>query len=117
MRDVKELKHKIDLAAVEPYRFEPERVPDENLPSDEDTEEDERSMSLNWAPAAVVSSERQQESASAVLKCPNLETSSRKVMHENIWMLGIERRPLSDPKNESFMAHKVTMSITFSSKG
>ena len=36
------------MAALEPYRFEPERVSDENQGSDEDTEEDERSMNLTW---------------------------------------------------------------------
>ena len=48
MRDVKELKHEIKMAALEPYRFEPERVPNENHGSDEDTQEDDRSMSVTW---------------------------------------------------------------------
>ena len=36
------------MAALEPYRLEPERVQDENKASDEDNEESERLNNLNW---------------------------------------------------------------------
>ena len=36
------------MAALEPYRLEPERVQDENEASDEDNEESERLNNLNW---------------------------------------------------------------------
>ena len=36
------------MAALEPYRFEPERVQDENEASDDDNEESERLNNLNW---------------------------------------------------------------------
>ncbi|KAL9972501.1 hypothetical protein ACROYT_G018816 [Oculina patagonica] len=35
-------------AALEPYRFEPERVPDESQASDDDNEESERLLNLFW---------------------------------------------------------------------
>ena len=36
------------MAALEPYCFEPERVPDENQASDDDNDESERLNNLNW---------------------------------------------------------------------
>ena len=51
MRDVKELNlacSAVKMAALEPYRFEPERVPDENQASDDDNDESERLNNLNW---------------------------------------------------------------------
>ena len=36
------------MAALEPYRFEPERVPDENQGSDDDNDGYERLLNLNW---------------------------------------------------------------------
>ena len=47
MCDVKELSK---MAAVEPYRFEPERAPDENQAPDQgdDNEGAERLINVNW---------------------------------------------------------------------
>lgn len=47
MRDVKELSK---MAAVEPYRFEPERAPDENQAPDreDDNGGPERLINVNW---------------------------------------------------------------------
>ena len=47
MRDVKEL---CKMAAVEPYRFEPERAPKENLAADPEDDNDgaERLINVNW---------------------------------------------------------------------
>ena len=36
------------MAALEPYRFEPERVPDENHASDDENEVSERLTNLSW---------------------------------------------------------------------
>ena len=36
------------MAALEPYRFEPERVPDANESSDDEDDGAERLLNLNW---------------------------------------------------------------------
>ena len=41
------------MAALEPYRFEPERVQDENEASRDDKEESERLNNLNWCSCEV----------------------------------------------------------------
>ena len=54
------------MAMVEPYYFEPNRVPDKNQTSEDDSDASERLRSLNRSTAFVVNSENRQESASRI---------------------------------------------------
>ena len=65
------------MAAVEPYHFEPERIPEENKVSNDDSDVSERPSILNWSIAFVVDSEKLKESASVSSNSPNRKTDLR----------------------------------------
>ena len=65
------------MAAVEPYPSEPERIPEENKASNDDSDVSERPNILNWSIAFGVDSEKLKGSASVSSNSPNRKTGLR----------------------------------------
>lgn len=74
--------HEKITAAVEPYHFEPERVPEVSKASNADIDAPERLGSLYWSIVFVVNSEKLQKSASDFLNSSNWKTGLRNLFHD-----------------------------------
>ena len=70
------------MAALEPYRFETERVPDENQASDDNNDESERLNNLNWYSCGRCELRETLRECILCLEEPNRKTSLRKVFYE-----------------------------------
>ena len=66
-----------NVAAVGPYHSEPERVPEENKASDDDSDASERPGSLNWLIVFLVNSEELKESTSVFSNGPSRKKGLR----------------------------------------
>ena len=78
MRDVIELYLAVKyVAAVGPYHSDPERVPEENKASDDDSDASERPGSLNWLIVFLVNSEELKESSSVFSNGPSRKKGLR----------------------------------------
>ena len=73
------------MAAVEPYRFEPERAPDENQAPDQgdDNEGAERLITVNWCTCGRCQIRETVRECIFCLEEPNRKTSLRKVYYES----------------------------------
>lgn len=74
--------HEKITATVEPYHFEPVRVPEVIKASNDDIDASERLGSLHWSIVIVVNSEKLQKSASEFLNSSNWKTGLQNLFHD-----------------------------------